>query len=1048
MDDNKQDASFEEEDGGLQLDNVSSLEKAATIEPWYVSSSRSFGRFLAKIGVGILGFLFDAVKALISVFIGIFYGAYRLVKAVYTGFRNAHRRFYEVDGYGKGSYFLMGLSHFKRGLIGEGIIYLVVEIVFIAWFAVMGCSGLIELSLSEAVTEAYRIDGNQVPLILGIISIIVIVAFVAFYCLYLRSIHDIYVIVNEPAFKNAHKTAVDVIEHNADYEDVANATFGFQRRKILRDVYGFSELQARYISYAPWAKLENEEEGEEDKGPKLSLGDKILISYDQARKSIYDFYDGIRKKVRLAGLGELFQHFLEWQFIPHEVKRGYGYVYQETRRSYIKFIHTYDKYNDYYSVTREAKAIIHILKDPDMVLDCVHSRDPISVKAGPDALGGPEMTIVYALREPGKYLKAAFPAEAAGQKLTIKNIEKTLNEKIALEEKLCKALSRVFYHSMKATGEPAVEGAEPYLANGKVNPDALKGHGLEENVKLYLGYYERRCKDYAVKHEAERETSPKMIAGRLVGVYGGSYEDCLKVAEMYVLAHKMKDKKAPSSPVPKFSKDSQVNKFYLIGLDEKEALKVYLESYEKRLAAFEKQNEDRKASARALAAIFGEADHYRVALDAGQNALSSALLSEHPELTDRDLEVAVDELKHAVNLEKSGGMPLSSYFAMKGERVKGYVSESQLDFHGQPTTFKRKAKQYLDERFAVTVLTLPVLGSLIVTIVPLIFSILIAFTDWDTKTYANKHFTWNPSAWAELFGMGEQGSKFMDTFLELLVWTLVWAVLATFINYILGIVLALMINRKGIRLKKMWRTIFVVTIAIPQFITLLAMRRIFAETGPINTWLMGQSWYSGPGGLAQSLGFGEVDSAGVFNALPFPFLGGSKINGNLPYSGDSPFVFAFTRAFWPKLSIILINIWVGIPYTMLSTSGILMNIPEDLYESAQIDGANKWRQFWSITMPYILFVTGPSLLTTFIGNINNFNVIFFLTGGGALTNDLYYQAKDTSLLITWIFNMSTAATPSYNEASALGCIIFLICGFFSLIAYKRLGSVQNEEDFQ
>jgi arabinogalactan oligomer/maltooligosaccharide transport system permease protein len=141
---------------------------------------------------------------------------------------------------------------------------------------------------------------------------------------------------------------------------------------------------------------------------------------------------------------------------------------------------------------------------------------------------------------------------------------------------------------------------------------------------------------------------------------------------------------------------------------------------------------------------------------------------------------------------------------------------------------------------------------------------------------------------------------------------------------------------------------------------------------------------------------------------------------------------------------------------MLSTSGILMNIPEDLYESARIDGASPWTQFWKITMPYILFVTGPSLLTTFIGNINNFNVIYLLTGGNPEMYDvvsgdinLLCNPGHTDLLITWLYKLSYDANGAqYNVASVIGIIVFVICAFFSLIMYKRLGSVQNEEEFQ
>ena len=64
----------------------------------------------------------------------------------------------------------------------------------------------------------------------------------------------------------------------------------------------------------------------------------------------------------------------------------------------------------------------------------------------------------------------------------------------------------------------------------------------------------------------------------------------------------------------------------------------------------------------------------------------------------------------------------------------------------------------------------------------------------------------------------------------------------------------------------------------------------------------------------------------------------------------------------------------GVPYTVLSSTGILLNIPDDLYEAARIDGANPYAMFAKITFPYMTFVLGPSLISTFVGNINNFNI--------------------------------------------------------------------------
>ena len=341
------------------------------------------------------------------------------------------------------------------------------------------------------------------------------------------------------------------------------------------------------------------------------------------------------------------------------------------------------------------------------------------------------------------------------------------------------------------------------------------------------------------------------------------------------------------------------------------------------------------------------------------------------------------------------------------------------DYHGQPTTFKKQVKQYADEKFAVSVLALPVIGALLTCVLPLIFSIAIGFTNWDGAHTAYR-FTWSMEAWGQVFGMGSQGGDFASAFGTLLLWTIIWAFFATFTNYVFGIVFALLINKKGIKFKSFWRTCFVITVAIPQFITLLGMSLLFGANGPINS---------------------ALEAAGM---AKLPFLGTIT-------SGTSAFDASAGDYVFIKMVIIIVNMWVGIPYTILSTSGILMNIPEDLYESAQIDGASAWTQFWKITMPYIIFVTGPSLLTTFIGNINNFNVIYFLSGGGPSQMDALGNAGagHTDLLITWLYKLTASrSNPEYAMGSVIGILMFAVCAFFSLIMYKRMGSVQNEEEFQ
>lgn len=311
-------------------------------------------------------------------------------------------------------------------------------------------------------------------------------------------------------------------------------------------------------------------------------------------------------------------------------------------------------------------------------------------------------------------------------------------------------------------------------------------------------------------------------------------------------------------------------------------------------------------------------------------------------------------------------------------------------------------KAMLDERYHVTLISLPALMVIAFTILPTIFMILIAFTNFDARHQPpGNMFTWvGLENFRNLFG----GNSLMsNTFGKVLGWTMIWAIVATATNYIFGMLLAIFINNKGIKLKAMWRTIFVITIAVPQFVSLMLMSQILHLEGPLNA-------------LLKQFGFIEQS---------VPFL---------------------TNASLARVTVLVVNLWVGIPYSMLITSGILMNIPKDLYESASIDGASPVRMFFSITLPYMLFVTTPYLITAFVGNINNFNVIFLLTRGGPLVTE-YYQAGKTDLLVTWLYRL-TVDRQEYSLASTIGIFVFIITAGLSLLVFNLSGSSRREEEFQ
>ena len=345
-------------------------------------------------------------------------------------------------------------------------------------------------------------------------------------------------------------------------------------------------------------------------------------------------------------------------------------------------------------------------------------------------------------------------------------------------------------------------------------------------------------------------------------------------------------------------------------------------------------------------------------------------------------------------------------FAVYISNIKDAYRHQVMRAEGKkPTSLKHDVKEFLDGKYHITLLSFPTLMIGIFNIMPMIFMILIAFTSYDQQHLPpGTLFTWvGFDNFASLFNFVDSATK-ATTFIELTKWTLIWAVVATFTNYILGMVVALMINKKGITFKALWRTLFVIAIAVPQFVSLLLMNQMLQTNGAINIIL---SYFNG------------------------------GVNPQIQFLNSSTLM--------ARMTVIIVNLWVGIPYTILSMSGILMNIPEDLYESARIDGAGPVKTFTKITLPYMIFVTTPQLITQFVGNINNFNVIYLLTGGGPSTEQ-FYQAGRTDILVTWLFNL-TMGSQDYGLAAAIGILVFIVCATLSLLIYNNSKSMKDEEAF-
>ena len=345
------------------------------------------------------------------------------------------------------------------------------------------------------------------------------------------------------------------------------------------------------------------------------------------------------------------------------------------------------------------------------------------------------------------------------------------------------------------------------------------------------------------------------------------------------------------------------------------------------------------------------------------------------------------------------------FFIIWRTNVKSaYTQQKRTEEGKKVLTLKEDLKSLLDKRLNSTLLFFPTLCIVIFTILPLVFMICMAFTNYDRNHQPpGQLFDW--VGLVNFEKILDSGSGLGYAFWHILGWTFVWAIAATFLNYIIGMILAMIINWKETRCKGFWRFIFVLSIAVPQFVSLLIMRTMLQEQGAINV-------------LLQNLGL--IDSA-----LPF-----------------------WTNATWARVTIIVVNLWIGIPFTILQVTGILQNIPAELYESAKMDGAGPVTIFFKITLPYMLFVTAPYLITQFIGNINNFNVIYLLTEGGPATMSYYNgTGGKTDLLVTWLYKL-TIDFNDYNYGAVIGILTFVICAVLALATYRRTGSYKNEEGFQ
>jgi arabinogalactan oligomer/maltooligosaccharide transport system permease protein len=238
-------------------------------------------------------------------------------------------------------------------------------------------------------------------------------------------------------------------------------------------------------------------------------------------------------------------------------------------------------------------------------------------------------------------------------------------------------------------------------------------------------------------------------------------------------------------------------------------------------------------------------------------------------------------------------------------------------------------------------------------------------------------------------------SKIRGDFIKIFIWTLAFAFLSVATTFLLGLVLATVLNDDRLRGQRFYRSILLLPYAVPGFISLLVWSGFFNRD------------------------FGLINS-----------LTGLDINW-------------FGSEVAARAAVLLANLWMGFPYMFLVSIGALQAIPADLKEAAAIDGASGFTQFRKITFPLLLVTVAPLLVSSFAFNFNNYNAIYLLTEGGPFTPD-NPNAGGTDILISYTIRLAFGAGGAeLGFASAISVLLFVLTGVIAAIQFRATRTLED-----
>lgn len=237
----------------------------------------------------------------------------------------------------------------------------------------------------------------------------------------------------------------------------------------------------------------------------------------------------------------------------------------------------------------------------------------------------------------------------------------------------------------------------------------------------------------------------------------------------------------------------------------------------------------------------------------------------------------------------------------------------------------------------------------------------------------------------------------LTPFVKIFTWTVIFASVTVAATYLLGLVLACLLNWKLVKGSVIYRVLMILPYAVPAFISIQIFKGLFNQN------------------------FGEIN-------LILEFFFGVKPAW-------------FTDPTLAKVMILITNLWLGYPYMMILGLGMLQSISDDLYEAAYLEGSGIINNFFRITLPLVSKPMIPLLISTFAFNFNNFLLIYLLTKGGPNILGSSPLAGETDLLISYAFRLAFGdSTNEYALGAAIGGLIFLLIVALSLfyIRYARV----------